>query len=135
MEKDAEVRKRTYIENKMSEALMRKCWSCKKPFVKVDGCNKMTCQCGAQMCYLCRQPVKSYGHFYGQGGQPTAQKKCPLFSNNDVVHEREVAQTALEAKNKMDQENPEASERLYDFFNFHMNFQNNKKDNRRSKKR
>ena len=70
----------------------------------------MTCQCGAQMCYLCRQPVKNYGHFYGQGAAPTAEKKCPLFSNNNEVHEREVAQTALEAKNKMDEENPEVSD-------------------------
>ena len=107
IEKDAEVRKRTYIENKMSEALIRTCWSCKKPFVKVDGCNKMTCECGAQMCYLCRQPVQSYKHFYGQGGVPTKDQKCPLFSNNNEVHQREVARTALEAKNKMDQESPQ----------------------------
>lgn len=54
VEKDAEVRKRTYIENKMTEAMIRKCWKCSKPFVKMDGCNKMTCDCGASMCYLCR---------------------------------------------------------------------------------
>ena len=35
VEKDAEVRKRTYIENKMTEALVRKCWKCHKPFIKV----------------------------------------------------------------------------------------------------
>lgn len=45
---------RTYIETKMTEALIRNCYSCKKPFLKVDGCNKMTCACGAKMCYLCR---------------------------------------------------------------------------------
>ena len=53
------------------------------------------------MCALARQPVKSYGHFYGQGGQPTAQKKCPLLSNNDVRvsfcrverHHRSVSRT------------------------------------------
>ena len=41
VEKDAETRKRTYIENKMTEALIRKCYKCSKPFVKLDGCNKM----------------------------------------------------------------------------------------------
>merc|ERR1719511_555072 len=66
----------------------------------------MTCECGAQMCYLCREPVKSYKHFYGQGGVPTKEQKCPLFSNNKEVHQREVAQTAIEAKKKMDDENP-----------------------------
>ena len=42
VEKYAETRKRTYIENKMTEALIRKCYKCSKPFVKLDGCNKMT---------------------------------------------------------------------------------------------
>ena len=45
---------RTFIETKMTEALIRTCYQCKKPFLKVDGCNKMTCACGAKMCYLCR---------------------------------------------------------------------------------
>ena len=35
VEKNAEVRKRTFIENKMAEAMMRECYSCKKKFVKV----------------------------------------------------------------------------------------------------
>jgi hypothetical protein len=28
----------------------------------------MVCTCGAMMCYICRQPVKNYSHFNGQGG-------------------------------------------------------------------
>ena len=35
-------------------------------FFKEEGCNKMMCSCGAQMCYLCKQPVEDYSHFYGQ---------------------------------------------------------------------
>jgi len=34
VEKDVEVRKRTYIENKMAEALIRTCYKCKRPYVK-----------------------------------------------------------------------------------------------------
>ena len=45
---------------------MRKCYRCEKPFVKEQGCNKMTCECGAQMCYVCKKPVKDYRHFWGQ---------------------------------------------------------------------
>lgn len=30
-----------YVETKMTEALLRQCPSCKKNFVKADGCNKM----------------------------------------------------------------------------------------------
>ena len=35
VEKDAEVRKRTFIENKMTEAMVRRCWKCSKPFIKL----------------------------------------------------------------------------------------------------
>lgn len=105
VEKDAEVRKRTYIENKMTEALVRKCWKCGKPYLKVDGCNKMTCTCGAKMCYLCRKPVTDYTHFYGQGGVSNG-KQCPLWSDNNKLHERDVAKGALEAKKNMDEKEP-----------------------------
>ncbi len=106
VEKDAEVRKRTYIENKMTEAMIRNCWKCKKPFVKMDGCNKMTCDCGASMCYLCRKPVRDYKHFVGQGGHPQPGQTCPLWSDNASIHESDVARGALEAKNEMDKQNP-----------------------------
>merc|ERR1712029_285880 len=105
IEKDEDVRRRTYVENKMSEALMRKCLRCKKPSVLIDGCNKVTCQCGAMMCYICRQPIEGYNHFENRRGGPTAGRKCPLWSNTNEVHEAEVAQMAEEAKKKVDQEN------------------------------
>ncbi|KAJ4432000.1 hypothetical protein ANN_20614 [Periplaneta americana] len=57
-----EVKMRTYIEDRMTDALMQ------KSFIKESGCNKMTCSCGAMMCYICRQPVQDYTHFNGQGG-------------------------------------------------------------------
>ena len=34
VEKDDEVRMRTYIENKMAEAMIRNCYSCKRPYIK-----------------------------------------------------------------------------------------------------
>lgn len=68
VEKDEDVRRRTYIENKMSEALLKKCYQCGKSFVKSDGCNKITCPCGAKQCYLCGEAVTDYSHFNGQGG-------------------------------------------------------------------
>lgn len=63
VEKEKETSYRTFVENKMTEAMIRTCWHCKKRFFKVEGCNKMTCTCGASMCYLCRKPIKDYDHF------------------------------------------------------------------------
>lgn len=59
---------RLFIEEEMSEALIRKCYNCKKPFVIRDGCNKIQCSCGATMCYRCRQPITGYSHFDQPGG-------------------------------------------------------------------
>ena len=74
----------------------------------MDGCNKMTCpDCGYMMCYLCRKPVKGYEHFVGQGGEPEPPHRvCPLWSNNDDLHKKEVAKVALEAKQTVTEENP-----------------------------
>lgn len=68
VERPKDLKIRTEIEEKMTEALVRTCPKCGKKFVKTDGCNKMTCTCGAVMCYLCRKLVDNYSHFNGQGG-------------------------------------------------------------------
>ena len=107
VEKDAEVAKRTFIENKMTEAMIRVCYRCKKPFIKQDGCNKMKCECGGTMCYLCRKPVTSYDHFVGEGGTPNPPHQvCPLWSNNEELHASEVANVAMEAKRVANAERP-----------------------------
>lgn len=66
-EQDKKDKARKYIEEKMTQALTRTCYQCKRAFFKEEGCNKMTCPCGAMMCYICNQPVNSYNHFRGQG--------------------------------------------------------------------
>jgi len=92
----------------MTEALIRNCYKCRKPFIKQDGCNKMTCDCGAMMCYLCRKPVTGYDHFVGQGGtSEPPHRVCPLWSNNDDIHLKEVARVALEAKQEIMELNPD----------------------------
>ena len=60
---------RLYLEEKMTQALVRKCYRCSRMFFKEEGCNKMTCVCGAQMCYICDKPVTDYKHFQGQGAE------------------------------------------------------------------
>lgn len=71
VEKDDEVKRRTQIENAMSEAMIRTCPKCDNRFFKTEGCNLMKCKCGTTMCYLCRKAVpNNYKHFYGQGSSP-----------------------------------------------------------------
>ena len=63
VERQNETDMRTYIEKRVTEAMLRKCHRCDKRFVKDVGCNKMTCICGATSCYVCREPDIDYSHF------------------------------------------------------------------------
>jgi len=56
VEKDDEVKKRIFIENKMSEAMFRRCYKCSRPVIKNGGCHEVTCSCGATMCYFSQSP-------------------------------------------------------------------------------
>ena len=105
--KDGET-ERKRIEEQLSEAMMRECWKCKVKYFKLEGCNKMTCPrpgCGAKMCYLCKQPVKDYTHFYGQGGAPDKTRTCPLWTDTKKLHEEEVAKAAAKAKEELKKKN------------------------------
>ncbi|EFA00239.2 hypothetical protein TcasGA2_TC003067 [Tribolium castaneum] len=94
IEYDEDVKMRTFIENKMTEALLRKCWKCSKQFYKESGCNKMTCVCGAMMCYVCGEAVTDYRHF-GAG-------RCPLHTENlQQFHLTRVLEGAQSAKNEL----------------------------------
>ncbi|KAJ8970697.1 hypothetical protein NQ317_000595 [Molorchus minor] len=93
IEYDEDVRRRTYIENKMTEALTRTCYNCAKKFIKSSGCNKMVCVCGAKMCYQCGAAVSDYRHF-GSG-------KCPLHSNDAEIDLRRVLEGGTRAKQEL----------------------------------
>merc|ERR1712098_961401 len=57
-----------------------------------------TCECGQVMCYLCRKPVSNdYQHFYGQGGE-AKPGLCPLWSNVNQLHVKEMTEAAKKAK-------------------------------------
>jgi len=102
VEKDSEVKARKKVEDAMTDAVLRECPSCKKKFMKEEGCNKMTCQCGQNMCYLCRQPVPAdYSHFYGQGAEPLPGK-CPLWSDNNRLHTTEAETAGEKAKKELE---------------------------------
>lgn len=95
---------RKYIEEKMTEALSRVCYNCRKTFIKEEGCNKITCTCGAYMCYLCDKRVTNYDHFRGQGSNDLT--RCPLYSDNDMLNYQTVKKVAEEIKKKLIAEDP-----------------------------
>ncbi|XP_063978721.1 uncharacterized protein LOC135163309 [Diachasmimorpha longicaudata] len=95
---------RKYIEEKMTEALARKCYNCKKAYFKEEGCNKITCHCGAIMCYLCDKKITDYNHFRGQGCDDMT--KCPLYSDNAVLNAETVRRVANEARIELLRQDP-----------------------------
>ncbi|RXG70540.1 E3 ubiquitin-protein ligase [Armadillidium vulgare] len=106
VEKKKQTDARTFLENEMTEAMIRECFKCKKRFIKEEGCNKMVCSCGAMMCYLCKQPISGYNHFAPDNNRSSttknSQNKCPLWSNSLKLHAEEVQKRAAEAKQKLD---------------------------------
>jgi hypothetical protein len=82
---------RTQVELAMSLAIKRTCPRCNTSFVKSSGCNKLTCVCGYQMCYVCRKDIgngEGYRHFCEHfrpnGGRGCTEcSKCDLYRCED----------------------------------------------------
>ncbi|RBQ66832.1 hypothetical protein FVER14953_06240 [Fusarium verticillioides] len=111
---------RREVEEAMSKALIRKCNKCSTPFIKEEGCNKMTCTrkgCGNVQCYVCSKSC-DYNHFNDEsrGGK---QGNCPLFESSEERHENEVNAAEKAAKQKLLEENPELAA-APELLNFHM---------------
>ncbi|CAH1967647.1 unnamed protein product [Acanthoscelides obtectus] len=101
VEKDEDVKARVHVENKMTEAILRTCHRCQRKFIKEeDGCNKITCICGAVSCYVCNKPVTGYDHFIGFGDSRSEQ--CPLYVDMIALQQRELTAAADEAKKQVD---------------------------------
>lgn len=104
IEKSDEVNMRTWIENKVTEAMIRECHQCGKRFFKVEGCNMMHCVCGAAMCYLCRvaiPPKIGYKHFSETG--------CKQYTDVADLHQIEMEKAYKEANELYLKEHPDAA--------------------------
>ncbi|CAL3962936.1 unnamed protein product [Diplocarpon coronariae] len=95
--KDNGLSVRRQVEEAMSAAMIRKCNKCDTPFVKEEGCNKMTCTsngCRNIQCYVCHKSC-DYSHFNDQnrGGKVG---NCPLFESAEKRHDEEVTRAEKE---------------------------------------
>ncbi|XP_011700525.1 PREDICTED: uncharacterized protein LOC105457516 isoform X2 [Wasmannia auropunctata] len=104
-ERKATESARLFLEEKMTEALVRKCYRCSKMFFKEEGCNKMTCTCGAQMCYICDKPVTDYRHFQGQGAE--CSNLCPLWSDDRRMNAENVIKVCQATMKQIKEKDPQ----------------------------
>lgn len=96
---------RTAIESSATAAIKRTCPKCFLSFVKSSGCNKLVCNCGYTMCYICRQEITSkegYSHFCQHfrphGGRCVECERCDLYGDEDEESAiREAAEAAERA--------------------------------------
>ncbi|CAH2306697.1 E3 ubiquitin- ligase RNF216 [Pelobates cultripes] len=97
-----DVKYRTFIEEKMTAARVRKCHICSTGLIKSEGCNRMSCRCGAQMCYLCRAPINGYDHFCQHPHSPGAPcrecTRCSLWTDPSQDDEKLIQDIQREAE-------------------------------------
>ncbi|KAK2613681.1 hypothetical protein N8I77_000574 [Diaporthe amygdali] len=105
------------IEEAMSAALIRMCNKCQAPFIKENGCNKMTCtKCRNIQCYVCSKSC-DYSHFNdaSRGGKTG---NCPLFDDGHGVekrHREEVRVAEEKARKRALEMHPEVQAELLEF--------------------
>ncbi|XP_040577577.1 E3 ubiquitin-protein ligase RNF216 [Lepeophtheirus salmonis] len=93
---------RLKVEDSMANAVIRKCHACAKPYTKTDGCNRIQCICGAQMCYICKKKIQpNYDHFYDFPEKPEIGK-CPLQTNSEDLHHVERTSAARKTEATFD---------------------------------
>lgn len=77
------------IEAATTSSIKRTCPKCHLSFVKSSGCNKLVCNCGYTMCYVCRNEIgrEGYGHFCQhfreRGGRCAECDRCDLYIVED----------------------------------------------------
>ncbi|CAO3629736.1 unnamed protein product [Cunninghamella echinulata] len=108
---------RLYVEKAMADAVKRTCPKCNVSFQKSDGCNKIVCQCGYTMCYVCRKDIKreSYAHFCQHfrdlPGSPCSKcKKCDLYKT--TPEDQAVQKAANNARREYLEAHPDVARQI-----------------------
>lgn len=113
VEKKKDTAKRVSVEEAMTQARVRECPRCHTRFYKTEGCNKMTCSCGAFICYCCREDItkQRYEHFckvphcrHNNCG------KCKLFTDSVEDDRRAMLDAGLKTLKEFEAEEKEATE-------------------------
>ena len=87
----------------MSEAMVRKCNKCGLRFLKIEGCNQMTCRCGNKQCFVCSKNVADYNHYDGIG-------RCPMYCDTDELLKEDVDKARGEVIQRLRQTRPDLKE-------------------------
>eukprot|EP00543_Licmophora_paradoxa_P001793 CAMPEP_0202452932 /NCGR_PEP_ID=MMETSP1360-20130828/11035_1 /ASSEMBLY_ACC=CAM_ASM_000848 /TAXON_ID=515479 /ORGANISM="Licmophora paradoxa, Strain CCMP2313" /LENGTH=496 /DNA_ID=CAMNT_0049071901 /DNA_START=40 /DNA_END=1530 /DNA_ORIENTATION=- len=110
VEKKHETKGRVRVEEAISAAKIRTCprKGCGKKFIKETGCNKMTCSCGAYVCYICRKEIPKnigYTHFCQTPlCKHTNCGKCVLTTNDRQDDERAMKEAGIQAAETVQKE-------------------------------
>jgi hypothetical protein len=85
---------RKIVEKTIDEARTRRCPACKAPYIKISGCNHITCsKCKTHSCYICSKTLTPknipgtttssvYYHFKDLSTS-TSISVCPLYNNGE----------------------------------------------------
>lgn len=88
MEADNKINSVHQIEEAMTAALIRRCPKCTEPYIKSDGCNKISCpSCHTLSCFICGKVVAGYQHFANAGTNATFTEpgaSCPLWDDTSM---------------------------------------------------
>ncbi len=93
-----EVRK--VIDRVITDAIIHNCPKCHTKYMKMDGCNLMTCpSCKAYSCYLCDLVIRpkhgqKYWHFSSDKG------RCPLYNHKGCTSVKDVTKGNTDYNNK-----------------------------------
>ena len=95
---EEEIRKT--IDRVISDAIIHGCPKCHTKYMKMDGCNLMTCpSCKSYSCYLCNLVIKpkrgqKYWHFSNE------KNRCPLYNHKGMTSTKEVTKGNVDYNNK-----------------------------------